>query len=324
MSCAREDATVAHHAVVAAVATHCCYGATMDLNHAQNFVRVVDAGSFTGAAHDLGASKSFVSRSVSHLEEELGVRLLHRTTRSLQLTPAGRAYYERAKGALESLDEAAEAVTEEGAEPRGLVRLTIPTDMGGVVSETIAEFCRKHPKVRIEIIVSARTLNLVDEGIDLAVRAGRMTDSTLVAKKIGSSDARIFASPSYAKRRGVPRTLAELEAHAFVLYRGVGGATTATFDGPKGPERVVLKGPVSVDEMSMVVALVRAGVGMGVLPVEIARRSGKHLVSVLPKYAVGGAALSIVYPSARHLPHRVALLRDALHETLSGLFGTSE
>jgi DNA-binding transcriptional LysR family regulator len=295
----------------------------MDLNHAQNFVRVVDAGSFTAAAQDLGASKSFVSRSVSHLEEELGVRLLHRTTRSLQLTPAGRAYYERAKGAIESLDEAAEAVTEEGAEPRGLVRLTIPTDMGGVISETIAEFCRKHPKVRIEIIVSPRTLNLVDEGIDLAVRAGRMNDSSLVAKKIGASEARIFASPSYVKRRGVPRTLAEVESHAFVLYRGVAGTAPVTFDGPKGPQRVVLKGPVSVDEMSLVVALVRTGIGMGVLPVEVARRAGSHLVSVLPKYVVGGASLSIVYPSARHLPHRVALLRDALHERLSAFFGAA-
>src|SRR3954468_17626797 len=128
-----QDATVAPVAVVWAIATDCCYCATMDLNHASHFVRVVDAGSFTGAARDLGASKSLVSRSVSHLEEELGVRLLYRTTRSLQLTPAGRAYYERAKSAFEALDAAAAVVVEEGSEPRGLVRLTIPSDIGGVI-----------------------------------------------------------------------------------------------------------------------------------------------------------------------------------------------
>jgi DNA-binding transcriptional LysR family regulator len=291
----------------------------MDLNHAAHFVRVVDAGSFTAAAEDARASKSFVSRSVSRLEEELGVRLLHRTTRSLRLTPAGRAYYERAKSALEALDDAAEAVTEEGAEPRGVVRLTIASDVGGVVSHTIAEFCRKHPKVRVDIVVSARALNLVEEGIDLAVRAGRMHDSSLVAKKIGVSQACMFASPSYLKQRGTPRALRELVDHAFVLYRGVGNLRV---EGPNGPERVELGGPISVDEMATLVGLVRAGAGIGFMPVEIAKTAPRQLVPVLPKYALPGTTLSIVYPSARHLPHRVALLRDALHERLSHYFAT--
>ena len=291
----------------------------MDWNQAAHFVRVVDAGSFTAAAQELGASKSFVSRSVSRLEEELGARLLHRTTRSLQLTPAGRAFYERAKGALEALDEAAEAVSEEGAEPRGLVRVTIPSDVGGVISETIAEFCRAHPKVRVELVVSARTLNLVDEGIDLAVRAGRLNDSSLVAKKIGATEARLFAAPSYAKRRRLPRTLDELAEHAFVLYRGL---AEVRFDGPEGPERVTLSGSISADEMTTVAALVRAGAGIGLLPAEVAKLSPKWFVPVLPEYAVRGGSLSIVYPSARHLPHRVALLRDALHARLSAFFTT--
>jgi len=288
----------------------------MDLNHAANFVRVVDTGSFTAAATDLGASKSFVSRSVSHLEEQLGVRLLHRTTRSLQLTPAGRAYYERAKSAIEALDEAAETVSEEGAEPRGLVRITIPSDVGGVITEAIADFCKKHPKVKVDIVVSSRTLNLVEEGIDLAVRAGRLHDSSLVAKRIGSSEARMFASASYIKRRGAPRTLADLPAHSFVLYRGI---ASLRLDGPNGPVRVELEGQISVDEMPIAVGLVRAGAGIGLVPVEVAKLAG-HLVPVLPKYGISGASLSIVYPSARHLPHRVALMRDALHERLSAYF----
>jgi len=289
----------------------------MDLNAAAHFVRVVDAGSFTAAAKVVGASKSFVSRSVSRLEEDLGARLLFRTTRSLQLTPAGRAYYERAKSAIEALGEAAETVTEEGAEPRGLVRLTVANDIGGVVAETIAEFYRAHPKVRVDVVVTPRTLNLVEEGIDLAVRAGRLNDSSLVAKKIGSSEARMYAARSYAKRRGLPRGLRELGAHAFVLYRGVG---KIRLEGPAGPERVELDGVISVDEMSMLVALVRAGAGIGLVPVELAHLSGAALVPVLAKYAVTGTTLSIVYPSARHLPHRVALLRDALHARLSAYF----
>lgn len=293
----------------------------MDLNHAANFVRVVDAGSFTAAAEGVGASKSFVSRSVSHLEEQLGVRLLHRTTRSLQLTPAGRAYYERAKSAIEALDEAAESVSEEGAEPRGLVRITIPSDVGGVITEAIAEFCSEHPKVRVDIVVSSRTLNLVEEGIDLAVRAGRMHDSSLVAKRIGASEARMFAAPSYIKHHGAPRTLADLPKHAFVLYRGI---RSIRLDGPEGAVRVELEGQISVDEMPIGVGLVRAGAGIGLIPVEVAKLAGKRLVPILPKYYVGGASLSIVYPSARHLPHRVALMRDALHARLSAYFAALE
>jgi DNA-binding transcriptional LysR family regulator len=290
----------------------------MDLNHAANFVRVVDAGSFTGAAEEVGASKSFVSRSVSHLEEQLGVRLLHRTTRSLQLTPAGRAYYERAKSAIEALDEAAETVSEEGAEPRGLVRITIPSDVGGVITEAIAAFCQKHPKVKVDVVVSSRTLNLVEEGIDLAVRAGRMNDSSLVAKRIGASEARMYAAPSYIKRSGAPRTLADLASHTFVLYRGI---TSARIDGPDGPVRLELDGQITVDEMPIAVGLVRAGAGIGLVPVEVAKLpNNKKLVPVLPKYVLGGASLSIVYPSARHLPHRVALMRDALFERLSAYF----
>lgn len=291
----------------------------MDLNHAANFVRVVDAGSFTAAAEDVGASKSFVSRSVSHLEEQLGVRLLHRTTRSLQLTPAGRVYYERAKSAIEALDDAAEAVSEEGAEPRGLVRITIPSDVGGVITGAIADFCRKHPKVSVDVIVSSRTLNLVEEGIDLAVRAGRLHDSSLVAKKIGAAEARMFAAPSYVKRNGAPRAVAELASHSFVLYRGI---TSFRLDGPDGLVRVELAGQVSVDEMPVMVGLVREGAGIGVVPTEVAKLLGRRLVPVLPKYFVGGSSLSIVYPSARHLPHRVALMRDALHERLSAYFAT--
>ena len=292
----------------------------MDLNHAAQFVRVVDTGSFTAAARDAGASKSFVSRSVSRLEEELGVRLLHRTTRSLQLTPAGRSYYASAKRALDALAEAAESITEEGAEPRGLVRITVPSDIGGVLSATLAEFCRKHPKVRVEILVSPLTLNLVEEGIDLAVRAGRPHDSSLVAKKIGTAEARMFAAPSYVKRRGAPRTRADLASHAFVLYRGVDGESSVRFEGPSGPERVVLRGETSADEMGMVLGLIVAGAGIGLLPTEMADASRRRLVPILPKYAVGGATGSIVYPSARHLPRRVALLRDALHARLAEYF----
>ena len=292
----------------------------MDLNHAAQFVRVVDTGSFTAAARDAGASKSFVSRSVSRLEEDLGVRLLHRTTRSLRLTPAGRSYYEGAKRALDALEEAAESITEEGDEPRGLVRITVPSDIGGVLSATLAEFCRKHPKVRVEVVVSPLALNLVDEGIDLAVRAGRLHDSSLVTKKIGTSEARMFAAPSYVKRRGAPRVLADLASHAFVLYRGVDGESAVRLEGPGGPERAILRGAVSADEMSMVLGLVEAGAGIGLLPTEMADASQRRLVSILPKFAVGGTTLSIVYPSARHLPHRVALLRDALHARLVEYF----
>ncbi len=152
----------------------------MDLNHVAVFARVVELESFTAAAKQLGLPKSSVSRTVTRLEDELGVRLLQRTTRKLHLTEAGQAYYERARASLTGLEEAASAATNLSAEPRGTVRMSAPADMGIMnLGDLVARFVRKYPLVHVEISLSSRFVDLVAEGFDLALRAGKMADSKL-------------------------------------------------------------------------------------------------------------------------------------------------
>src|SRR3954468_1318017 len=223
--------------------------ATMDLNHVAVFARVVELQSFTAAAKQLGLPKSSVSRTLSRLEDELGVRLLQRTTRKLHLTEAGQAYYERARVALTGLEEAASAATNLSAEPRGTVRLSAPADVGILnLGELVARFVRKYPLVHVEISFSSRFVDLVAEGFDLALRAGKMADSSLVARKIGSDALGIYASANYLRRRGRPKTLADLADHDCVLFHGTNGKSEWHLTGPQGEERVTVRGPLNTDE----------------------------------------------------------------------------
>ena len=183
----------------------------MDLNQIGTFVRVVDSGTFTAAAAALGLPKSSVSRGVAALEEALGVRLLQRTTRKLSLTDAGRHYYQQVRASLSGLDQANSAVADLGGAPRGTVRLTAPPDFGeGMFPEVIAHFVRRYPGIQLDVVLTQRRVNLIDEGFDLALRAGKLEDSSLVARKIAGSELGLYAAPSYLERRGSPKRLAEL------------------------------------------------------------------------------------------------------------------
>src|SRR5262245_27318919 len=188
-------------------------GATIDvdLNLVAAFARVVEAGSFTAAAASLGLPKSSVSRAVARLEDTLGVRLLQRTTRQLGLTQAGHRYLAEIRDPIARLAEASSQTSELGQEPRGLVRISIaPEATHGVLSRILVDFVQRHPKVQVDVVVTGRRVNLIDEGIDLALRAGPLGDSTLVARKVAVSQLRLYAAPSYLERRGQPRRLTDL------------------------------------------------------------------------------------------------------------------
>src|SRR6185295_17611582 len=211
----------------------------MDLNRLAIFVRVVEASSFTGAARALGLRKSSVSRGVTRLEEELGVRLLHRTTRSLALTDAGRVYFDSVREALSGVEEATAGVKEMGHEPQGTIRVTAVPDFAATfLAPLVSRFVRRYPKIHVDLVLTSRSVDLIDEGIDIAVRGGKLKDSSLVARKIFNTDLQLFAAPSYLRRRGVPKRLRDLTAHDFLLYRPEGGKNTLRLSGPKGDETV--------------------------------------------------------------------------------------
>lgn len=280
------------------------------------FARVVEAGGFSAAARALGIPKSSASRSVKQLEDVLGVRLLQRTTRRLRLTEAGQEYYERVAGALAALDEAREAVTETQDAPKGLVRLVAPSDWGSwLLAPVLARFIQRYPGIRVDLSLTSRDVDLIRDGFDLALRVGRLNDSSLIIRAMGSIDRGLFATEEYLARKGTPQRPADLAAHDFVICRVGGSSHELKLEGPHGPERVTVTGPVVTDQLSFVQEAVRLGIGIGLLPT-----SGcavhLRLARVLPDYSEPGLSYSLVYPSARYVPRRVALLRDVLLEEL--------
>ncbi len=287
----------------------------IDLNHVVAFVRVVEEASFTAAATALGVPKSTVSRAVSKLEEELDVRLLHRTTRKLSLTDAGQAFFDRVREAVSGIDDAVAAANEAGKTPRGVIRLTAPVDMGiTLLADVVARFVRKHPQIHVELTLTSRIVDLVKEGFDLAVRAAKLDDSTLVARKLGSSSMGVFASKAYLERHPRPEAPADLLAHECVLFRARAGRATWALSGPSGLEEIEVHGPISADDILFVQRSVVAGVGIGLLPIFVARSCAERdeLVRLLPSWAVRGAFVYVVAPSVRNEPARVAMFREFL------------
>ena len=285
---------------------------TIDLNRVRLFVRVAEAGSFTDAARLSGLPKSSVSRAVAALERELAVRLIQRTTRRLQLTEAGRLYYESVSRALSGMDEAATAVSELQDAPHGRVRITAPTDLGDwLLPPVLVGFSARYPEVRVEVVLTQRFVDLVHEGIDLALRIGSLGDSRLVARPLGTVRAGVFASPRYLERRGVPRAVVALAEHECVLFRSSSGQAVWKLIGPQGAETVEVRGAISADDHHMVRTAAAAGQGLALLPiVTCTGGAAADVRRVLPRHAAEGPPLHLVYPSARLVPKRVALLRD--------------
>lgn len=287
-----------------------------ELDHVAVFTRVVSAGGFSAGARRLGIPKSSASRSVKQLEQALGVQLLQRTTRRLRLTDAGQEYYERVVSALAGLDEARAAVMERQDTPRGVVRMAAPPDRWGLVlAPFIAQFIRAHPGIRIDLSLTSRDVDLVRDGFDLALKVGRLSDSSLMVRVVGSVDRGLFASADYLARRGALERLADLSAHDFIVCLGHEGARRVELQGPNGLERVRVDGPVASDDVTFMHEAVRFGMGVGLLPVS-ACVAHLGLVRVLPEYSEPGLTCSLVYPATRYMPQRVVLFRDALIEDL--------
>lgn len=295
---------------------------TVELDDVAVFARVVDAGSFSRAARELNQPKSSVSRAVARLEAALSVRLLHRTTRSLSLTDEGDAYYKQVAPALGMLREAEQQLDATQTTVRGTLRVTAPVDAGVLLlGELVAEFLTLHPELHIELTLTGRVVDLVAEGFDLAVRAGKLSDSSLIAKKLGDICEWLVASPDYVKRHGLPKTVKALESHDAVLFRPADGVNRWELTGPSGVTRVTVRGRVGADDMTFVYRVAVAGAGIALLPsfqVQADIDAGR-LVRVLPRWQHVGAALWVVTPSKRFVPRKVAAFRDFLSDRIDAL-----
>ena len=285
----------------------------LDLNDIALFVHVVRAGSFAAAARRLGIPSNTVSRRIQGLEQQLGVRLLQRTTRRLTLTASGESLYARSADQIGALVDAAREVGEASQQPSGKVRVAAPADFFRWFQVAwVADFLAEHPKVRLEFFLSDDEVNLMDRGIDVAFREGPISDSTLVAKLIGMLHFSLVASPGYVNEHGMPQTLAELRTHDCTVMPTAPGRASWTLSGPHGEENVDVSGRFHANTMQVVLEAALTGLGIALLPTSLTSpyvRSGE-LAQVLPQYGTDILGFYVVYPSRRQLPRAVSALID--------------
>jgi DNA-binding transcriptional LysR family regulator len=281
--------------------------AAMDLDGIAIFVKVLQAGSFSQAAKLLGMPNSTVSAKVSALEKRLGVTLLQRTTRKLRATQAGEAYFQRSVRALEEL-QAAENELETGrGEPKGLLRLTAPVEVGhSLLPALVHAFLKKHPRMEIELIVTNRVLDLVVDGIDLAIRAGPLKDSSLIAKRFDLGDLGLWASPEYLTRHAAPRHPKELAQHnclRFYRFKDDGFRLSHAREN----FNIAVSGQLVADDFETLRSLAILGEGIAFLPSFLCSEDRKQdkLTRVLPQWRGDRVFLSLVYPAQRFVPTKV-------------------
>lgn len=285
----------------------------------RTFVRVAEAGSFTAVAREMGSTQPAVSRQVAALEEHLGARLIQRTTRSLALTEDGRDLLAHARRVLDAAEEAEAAVGHQRGAPRGLVRLATPSVFGRLyIAPRLGRLLERYPELSLELHVSDRPQDLVAEGIDLAVRAATAADSSLIARRIGSSSRITVAAASYLDRHDEPRHPEELAGHSCIPFLQHASPFDWHFDGPGGEVTVRVSGRFSSDGSEAVREAVLAGIGFAVLP---GWYFAEELLSgevraVLPGWQPPRIGLNAVYPSRRHLPQRTRAVIDFLVDEL--------
>ncbi len=292
-----------------------------DLNQVIIFAKVVETRSFTAAGRALGLPKSTVSRKVAHLEERLGVQLLQRTTRKLSLTDVGAAFYERCARISSEIAEAEQAVLLAHDQPHGLLRITAPHELGAAcLSDVVSEFLLEHREVDIELELTDRPVDLAEEGFDLAIRIDRSPDSSLVARRLGSMQVHLVASPAYLARRGEPERPEDLEEHDIVLAVGPGRRAQLDLVGPEGGRVVIQARPRLVaNSVGMLREAILAGVGIGVLPAYrcTADIALGRLRSLLPEWTRSDTVIHALYPTSRHLSAKVRVFLDFLQGRLS-------
>lgn len=290
----------------------------VDLNEMLVFARVVQAGSFTGAAAKLGMPKSTVSRKVSDLEERLKARLLQRTTRKLGLTDVGRIYYDYCARIVGEVEDAERAVNSLQQTPRGVLRVTAPVNVA-FLGPIVSDFLKRYPEVRLELLCTGRAVDLVEERFDLAIRAGTLADSTLIARSLGRVDWFLVATPAYLKRRGRPRSPEDLKKHHCLFFGASLDAVSVRLDKGDRSVQVAPSPRMIVTDMDILYAGTSAGLGISLLPafrcVEDLR--ARRLERVLRDWNVPSTPVQVVYPSIRHVSPKVKSFVDHLYERMT-------
>lgn len=282
------------------------------------FARVVEQESFSGAAGTLGLSKSAVSKQISRLEQRLGAQLLQRTTRKLSLTETGRIVLEHAQRVLVEAEAAEAAVQNLQALPRGLLRVNLPMSFGlGYVAPLLPELLALCPELRIDLTFNDRTIDLLEEEVDVAIRIGaNLTDSTLTARRLAPVRSITCAAESYLRKAGVPLKPDDLRQHECLLYKYLPEPATWHFDGPAGAQAVKVSGRLTTNNGDSLRDAAIAGHGVARLPSFIVGPdiAAKRLVPLLEAYEPRPFGIYAVYPAQRYLTPKVRAFIDFFAE----------
>ncbi len=284
------------------------------------FIRVVETGSFSKAAEGLGLAQSTATKAVAAIEERLGARLLHRSTRGITPTEVGALYYEKCKRISRDVEDAENLATLLQSGVGGQLRIGTSLAFGRRVLAPLAlRYMRENPGVKIDLGFDDRYVNLVEQGIDLAIRMGRLADSTLGARYLGTNPWVMVASPRYLSEHPAPRVPADLAGHSCVIYSSVQGDDRWSFTGPGGEElSVPVSGRLRTNNLSAVLSAAREGMGLAVLPFYVARESlaDAAVVTVLADHVLPAQDVHAVYPSPKlvstKVTHFIAFLQQAL------------
>jgi len=284
-------------------------------------VAVVEEGSFTAAAERLNISKSHASRQVADLEERLGVRLLNRTTRHVSTTPEGETFVERCGHLLEEFGRAERALTQRRTDPVGTLRLAAPMTFGvDRLSPVIANFLSRYEGLEVDAHFSDRKVDVVEEGFDVAVRVGRLEDSSLIVRKIREVEAHVTASPAYLEEHGRPGHPDELVDHRCLLYSYLSGGQRWVFERDDTEVTVPVSGPLRANNGEALIEAARRGNGVVLSPEFISSEPVEEgdLVRLFPEWTIQSGAVWVLYPHRRHLAAKVRRFVEFVDERLGG------
>ena len=288
----------------------------------QIFVRVVETGSFSKAAAEYGVAQSTATKAVAAVEQRLGARLLHRSTRGVTPTEIGVLFYNKCKRIALEVEEAENLASLQQSGMGGQLRISTSLSFGRrVMVPLVLRYMHEHPNLRVDLSFVDRYVNLVEQGVDLALRMGRLADSALGARYLGSNPWVMVAAPAYLEDNPAPRVPADLAKHRCLVYSSVQGDDRWSMTGPSGEEASVsVTGPLRTNNLSTVLAAVHANMGLAVLPLYLAREALEQgtVVPVMKDYALPAQEVHAVFPSPKLVPFKVTHFIGFLQQALAG------
>jgi DNA-binding transcriptional LysR family regulator len=278
----------------------------MNLDGIDIFVKVIQTGSFSGAAKLLGMPVTTVSGKIALLEKRLGVTLIQRTTRKLHITDAGEVYFKRGVKALAEMEAAELELMSSKNEPEGLLRITAPSDFGhSLLVPILKGYLKAHPKVRIELILTNRLVDLVSEGVDIGIRVGQLKDSTLIARKFMESSIGLWATPQYLSKHSIPKNPKALASHDILRFADTSGKLELS--NGKTEVKIEVNSKIMADDMETIKVFTLSGEGIGVMPdfICLSEAQAGKIVRVLPHWSWAEMKFSLVYPAQRFIAPKV-------------------